>query len=219
MAVLIHRKLTGEGQYIDQAQAESALHFLTVPLIDSAAHGRVYNPVANYDPGGAPHGVYPTAGDDRWVAIACQSDAQWQSLCRQIGKPELAQDRRFQTLAGRQSDRAALDEAIGAWTRNLQPAEVERQLQEAGIPAHAVENTFDTVEDLQLAHRRHFVGVRHGAYQESWVENSRFSLSRTPAQVTRSGPTLGEYNEYVLTELLGYSEERVSELALAEVFG
>src|SRR5207237_2212171 len=58
MAALIHRKLTGQGQYIDQAQAESALHFLTLPIVDYSANGRDYRPVGNSDLSHAPHGEY-----------------------------------------------------------------------------------------------------------------------------------------------------------------
>jgi crotonobetainyl-CoA:carnitine CoA-transferase CaiB-like acyl-CoA transferase len=219
MAALIHRKLTGEGQYIDQAQAESALQFLTVPIVDNAVNGSAYNPVANYDAMHAPHGVYPAAGDDRWVAIACRTDGQWRALCAAIAQPGLAQNPRFQTFAGRQADRAALDLAISEWSRHLDPHLIERTLQAVGVAAHTVQNTFDLAADSQLAHRDHFVEVSHGTLGKTSVENSRFKLSRTPARVTRGAPALGEYNQYVMGQLLGYSEDRVSELAVEGIFG
>ena len=219
MAALIHRKLTGEGQYIDQAQAESALHFLTVPLVDNAANGRQYNPIANYDAAYAPHGVYPAAGDDRWVAIACRTEAQWGALCAAMDQPELAHDSRYQTFGDRQHDRAALDLAISAWTRHLEPQVIERKLQAVGVAAHTVQGTFDLATDPQFAHRDHFLEVPHGTLGRTSVENSRFRLSRTPAQVTRGAPALGEYNQYVLGQLLGYREEQISELAVEGIFG
>jgi crotonobetainyl-CoA:carnitine CoA-transferase CaiB-like acyl-CoA transferase len=219
MAALIHRKLTGEGQYIDQAQAESALHFLTLPLIDNAANGREYRPVANYDATHAPHGVYPAAGDDRWVAIACRTEEQWRALCVAMENPALAQDPRYQSFADRQREREALDHEVSGWTRRFEPHTIERRLQAMGVAAHTVQNTFDLIADPQLAHHRHFVDVPHGTLDRTCVENSRFRLSRTPAQVTRGAPALGEYNQHVLAQLLGYSEERISELAVAEIFG
>ena len=219
MAALIHRKLTGEGQYIDQAQAESALQFLAVPLVDNAANGRQYNPVANYDAAYAPHGVYPAAGDDRWVAIACRTEAQWGALCAAMDQPELAHDSRYQTFVGRQHDRAALDLAISAWTRHLEPQVIERKLQAVGVAAHTVQNTFDLAADPQFAHRDHFLEAPHSTLGRTSVENSRFKLSRTPAQVTRGAPALGEYNQYVLAQLLDYREEQISELAVEGIFG
>ncbi|HJU29764.1 MAG TPA: CoA transferase, partial [Candidatus Binataceae bacterium] len=219
MAALIHRKLTGEGQYIDQAQAESALHFLALPLIDASANGRKYSPVANCDPYHAPHGVYPTAGDDRWAAIACRDDAQWRALCAAMERPALAGDPRYSTPAARQENRVALDAIIAEWTSGLEPHEIERRLQAAGVPAHAVQNAGDLYADPQLRHRDHFKRVPHPTLDATWVENSRFRLSRTPAQVERAAPMLGQHNQYVLEHLLGYNEDRISMLVAEGVLG
>jgi crotonobetainyl-CoA:carnitine CoA-transferase CaiB-like acyl-CoA transferase len=219
MSALIHHKLTGEGQYIDQAQAESALHFLTLPLLDVAANGREYRPVGNYDPYHAPHGVYPAAGDDRWIAIACRDDNQWRALCEAMGRPALAGDPRLATFAARQENRDALDGIIAEWTRGLDTHEIERRLQAADVPAHVVQNADDMYADPQLRHRDHFKRVSHPTLDATWIENSRFKLSRTPAQVERAAPTLGQHNQFVLETLLGYDEDRISMLVADGVLG
>src|SRR5262249_12263686 len=149
MAALIHKKLTGEGQYIDQAQAESALHFLTLPIIDFSSNRRIYKPVANRDLYHAPHGVYPAAGDDRWVAIACRSEDDWRALCSVMGAPQLAADPRFNTFAARQANCAELDRMISEWTRTLDAHEAEQRLQARGVPAHAVQDAADLHHDRQ----------------------------------------------------------------------
>src|SRR5205823_8139695 len=77
LAALDHRRRTGEGQYLDFAQAEAAVHFLTPALLDYVVNGRVASRNGNADLDMAPHGVYPSAGDDQWVAIACRDDADW----------------------------------------------------------------------------------------------------------------------------------------------
>ena len=219
MAALIHRKRTGQGQYIDQAQAESALQFLTLPLLDSAANGRKYSPVANHDLQHAPHGVYPAAGDDRWVAIACRTEDHWRALCAAMRRPQLVDDPRFKTFAARQEHLDELDRLIGEWTRGRAPHETERMLQAAGVPAHVVQNTFDANDDPQLRHREHFVRVNHSVAGDTFVENSRFKLSRTPAIVNRAAPAIGQDSQYVLEKILGYSDERISELVASEVLG
>ncbi|HVN91641.1 MAG TPA: CoA transferase [Candidatus Binataceae bacterium] len=219
LAALIHRKQTGEGQYIDQAQAESALQMLTIPIVDSAANGREYPPVANRDLYHAPHGVYPAAGDDRWIAIACRTEAQWQALTKAMGQSALAQDSNFATFADRQKNQPALDEKIAAWTRSTDPLTLQHKLQDAGVPAHVVANTFDMTEDPQLKHRSHFVQASHGSLEKTWIENSRYRLSRTPAPIERGAPTLGEHNQHVLEHILGYSEERIVELVSSGALG
>ena len=219
MAALIHRKRTGQGQYIDQAQAESAMQFLTIPILDCAANGTVYSPVANYDPRHAPHGVYPAAGDDRWIAIACATDAHWQALCAVMKRPDLAVDNRYATFAARAARRAEHDAAVAQWTMQFDPHASERALQAAGVPAHTVQESADLAADPQLAHRDHFVKVTQSVAGATAVENSRYKMSDTPARVDRAGPALGEDNHHVLHDLLGYSDDRISELVVAEALG
>jgi len=219
MAALIHRRCTGEGQYIDQAQAESALHFLTAPILDFVASGTNYEPVENFDPNYAPHGVYPAAGEDRWIAIACCSDDQWRALCSTIGRAELAADARFADAAARRKNREAIDAEIAAWTRAQEAIDAERALQAAGIAAHVVQDSTDMSEDPQLRHRGHFLRVPHPTIGETWVENSRYRLAETPARVTRPGPALGQHNEYVLRDILGYSDDQIADLAASEALG
>ncbi len=222
MAALIHRKRTGQGQYIDQAQAESALQFLTLPILDTVASGRDYRPVGNDDPDHAPHGIYPAAGDDRWVAIACRTEDQWRALCSSMQLAQhapLADDPRFRDLAARRQHRDDLDRAIAQWTRQRTAHETEQLLQSRGVPAHTVQNTVDANADPQLLHRDHFVRVDHPVAGETVVEHSRYKLSRTPAQVNRGGPALGQDNQYVLETLLGYSEDRISELVATGALG
>jgi crotonobetainyl-CoA:carnitine CoA-transferase CaiB-like acyl-CoA transferase len=74
-------------------------------------------------------------------------------------------------------------------------------------------------EDPQLHHRDHFVRVPHPILGNTWVENSRFKLSRTPARVERPAPTLGEHSQFVLEQILGYSEERIGELVADGALG
>jgi len=214
MAALIHRRLTGEGQYIDQAQAESSLHFLALPLLDCAVNGRVSNPVANFDAGHAPHGVYPAAGDDQWVAIACRTGAHWQALCQAMDRADLASDARFADFAGRQANRTELDAIIGEWTAPQPPRATEEALQALGVPAYTVQNAREMYTDPQILHRGHFVEVPHPVTGTTWVENSRYKLSRTPARVERAAPTVGQHTQYVLEEVLGYGEDRINQLVV-----
>src|SRR5271170_4554167 len=77
LAALDYRRRKGEGQYIDQSQAECAIHFLGPAILDYTVNGRVDQRVGNSDAAFAPHGVYPAAGDDNWVAIVCRDDGEW----------------------------------------------------------------------------------------------------------------------------------------------
>lgn len=215
LAALEHRRRTGRGQYIDLSQAEASLHFLGPALLDYTVNGRVWERRGNRDLNYAPHGVYPAAGEDRWVAIAVTTDEQWRSLCRVIQQPGLLDDARFATPQGRLAHQDELDAVIAQWSQGQDPFAAEAALQAHGVPASALSTLHELSTDPQLLHRGHFVQLDHPLHGKTTVEGSRFHLSRTPARVQGSAPTLGRDNQYVLKTILGYSEERISELAVA----
>jgi benzylsuccinate CoA-transferase BbsF subunit len=175
--------------------------------------------VGNHDPNYAPHGVYPAAGDDRWIAIACRTDDHWRALCAALGHPEVADDSRFNTFARRDQNRDALDRLIAEWTRGRDRFEIERALQECGVPAGVVQDSADCAADPQLAARGHFVELPHPVLGKTVIEGPRFHLSRTPGAVERAAPTTGQDRDYVLRNILGYDDQLIRELARAGAFG
>jgi benzylsuccinate CoA-transferase BbsF subunit len=215
LAALDHRRRTGQGQYIDQSQAEASLHFLGPALLDYTANGRVQGGIGNRDLNYAPHGIYPTVGTDCWIAIATENEQQWQALCSVLGRPEFVTDDRFSTLTARLAHQDELDEAIAAWTKTQDRFQAEVLLQARGVPAGAVRTIHELYADPQLVHRTHFVRLDHATLEAITVEGSRFRLSRTPAQVRTSAPTFGRDNQHVLESILGYKEEQITELVAA----
>jgi crotonobetainyl-CoA:carnitine CoA-transferase CaiB-like acyl-CoA transferase len=212
LAALEHRRRTGQGQHIDLSQAEAAMHFLTPAILDYGANGRVQSRQGNDDPHAAPHGVYTAAGEDRHVAIACETDAHWHGLCRVV--PGLdANDPRFRDHASRSHHRDAIDESIRAHTRQRTAESLEAALQAEGVPASVVQNSPELVRDPQLAHQGHFVTLPHAYGGHTAIEASRIRLSDTPACVDRSTPIFARDQAFVLRELLGYDEARIESLA------
>lgn len=210
LAALEHRRRTGEGQHIDLSQAEAALHFLAPALLDYTVNGRSISRVGNRDRHAAPHGVYPAAGDDAWVAIAAGDDAQWRALCAATGQPALAGDPRFASAAARQAHANALDALLAAWTASRPAEESAAALRAAGVAAAAVLTGPELAADPQLRHRGLFVPVVHPQYAAAQVEGSRLLLSRTPARRPTDAPLLGTDNMHVLEQILGYDQDRIT---------
>jgi crotonobetainyl-CoA:carnitine CoA-transferase CaiB-like acyl-CoA transferase len=147
----------------------------------------------------APHGVYPTRGDDRWVAIAVTGDGQWRTLAGLTGIREAG----F-SLAERKADEDRIDAELAAWTGTRDASEVAELLQSNGVPAALVATGEDLVEhDPQLAARGFYPVLRHPVAGEVRHEGTVLRLSRTPGRVDRPAPLLGEHTGAVLTELLG----------------
>ena len=210
LAALEHRRETGQGQHIDVSQAEAAIHFLAPAILHCGVNGQVWRRMGNGDLALCPHGVYPARGEDRWVAIACQSDAAWRALCETMGFDAAAQDAGLAHAAGRLARADALDQMIGAWTRERPEGEIESKLIAAGVAAHVVQNSAECWADPQLDYRGHFVTVPHTGLGDMVVEGSRFKLSRTPGGPRHAGPELGEHNAEVLKDILGYDDERIA---------
>ena len=215
LAALDYRRRTGKGQYIDQSQAESALHFLTPALLEWTANGRSEDGVGNADPDYAPHGVYPALGDDRWIAIACKTDEHWRSLCAAMNRSGLASDNSFATSAARHQNRDRLDQIISEWTRALTADAIELLLQKLGIPASAVQDSNGVSHDPQLAARGYLTEIVHPVCGKTVVEGPRFLLSRTPATTARPAPIVGGDNQYILESILGYDQDHINQLVAA----
>ncbi|HYD69148.1 CoA transferase [Azospirillum sp.] len=218
LAALDHRDRTGEGCWIDVAQAEAGIQFLAPEIVEYAATGHIVGPNGNRDPDMAPHGVFPCkGGEDAWVAVAVRDDAEWDRLARLVGGDALARDARFATLAGRKANEDVLEALVSAWTVVRTPHAVEATLQELGIPSHVAASSADFVDDPHLQARGHLLRLPHPLMGESVVEASRFTLSDTPGRPARSAPTFGRDEQHVLAGLLGYGEERIAALREAGV--
>ncbi len=215
LAALHHRDRTGEGQYIDLSQAEAATQFLAPYLLDYSLHGRVTERAGNRSPHAAPHGVYPCRGEDRWVALASESDEQWQALCAVLGRGDWADDAELAGLAGRWARADELDAGVAAWTATLEVDEVELALQAVGVPVHRVARSEDAWNDPQLAHRGHFAPARHPTLGEIPLEAPRIGFSRTKPGRMEAAHPFGFDNEYVLRELLGLSEGEIEAITIA----
>ncbi len=214
LAALDYQRRTGRGLHLDMSQLEASLHFSAPLLLDYSVNGREQGRRGNHEPGAAPHGVYPCEGEDRWIAMACYTDAEWQSLVRLMAPADwdAARQQRFSTLLGRKSREQELDQAIAEWTKDQDSQQLMRTLQNAGVPAGVVNDCRDLFEDPQLKHREHFQFLDHPEIGPYASDRSEFNLSKTPGSLDTPAPLLGEHTEYVLREVIGLSEDEYRSL-------
>jgi len=213
LAALEHRRATGEGQYIDMAQAEAGMNFLGAECARYLATGKVSRANGNRDPGYVPQGVWRVVGDDRWLAISVRNDADWQALCdlaggafvplRQLGVEE------------RKQQESALESMLATWLAGFDGAQVEAQLQALGVSAHRVLDTHDLHDDVQLAHRGHYQPVTHNKHANACVESTRLTMSLTQPRQPEFAPWFGIDNDAVLKDILGYDDARIAMLEAA----
>jgi len=214
IAAIDHQRRTGVGQYLDFSQAESASHFLTPALLDYTVNGIVQDRMGNNDPYMTPHGVFPCEGDNTWIAIACRDDDDWKRLAKIIGRIDLA----GMTYNDRRQHQERLNTMISNWSLRRSMADAETALIDAGIPAHRVQHSDACLADTQYAHTNHFVKIPHTLHGQVTVENSRITLSATPANVTRRAPMFNEDTDEVLRAMLHYDEDRINDLRNKNIF-
>ena len=105
MAAVDHKRRTGQGQFIDAAQIEMALHSLAPQIMDYNINGRVVTRNGNRSDNAAPHGAYPCAGEDQWCTISVITQDDWSAFCDAMGNPAWAVDHRFDLRPGAGKDR------------------------------------------------------------------------------------------------------------------
>jgi crotonobetainyl-CoA:carnitine CoA-transferase CaiB-like acyl-CoA transferase len=217
LAALLHRARTGRGQYIDLSQWETTMAVLPEAIVEYTMNGQPPARDGNRDPHMAPHGVFPAAGEDRWLAVTIEDDTAWRRFAQVIGRPELGEDARFATLVARKRHEDELETLVTAWTATQDAEAAVATLQEAGIPAFVAATNRDIAEDPHLAARGFPVTLPHPEVGELMHLGIPWRMSESDSRVRRAAPVLGQDTDDVLRDVCGYGAEDIERLRTAGV--
>jgi len=207
VAALHERGRSGQGQYIDTSMLGGQAALLTYLAGGYFATGRPPRRAGNRHTTIAPYETFPTA--DGHVNVAVGNDSLFQDFCRALALEELLHDPRFATNPERVRHRPALSERIERRTRELPTRVVVDALTAAGVPCGPIFSLPDLFADEQAAHLRLRRAAPHSSLGMVDYVAPPYLFSRTPAEVWRAAPRLGEHTEEVLREL----EYREAEIA------
>ena len=220
LVALLHRRETGEGQFIDLSQVQCMLPFTAAWAIEQSAAQQSGNGTWRRAPATAIRCSCRTASFPRPAATnGCRSP----SPTTPCGLPWPASSAstipRSPPPPGRRAQEDRIEAAIAAWTATRSPDEAMASLQKAGVAAGAVRHPMELLDDPHLKARgfwqwieRAYVG-RHPQPSPPYREDGAPIAVRTPAA------TLGQYNEEVLMGLLGLSQTEMARLAHNSVIG
>jgi len=200
----------GKGQVVDTAIYESVFNLMEAVVPEYSGCGAIREPSGSTITGIVPTNTYLTS-DDKHVIIGGNGDSIFKRLMIAIGRPDMAEDPRFEHNQGRVENEKEIDAAIEKWTREHTSDEVLTTMDEVSVPAGPILSVEDMMND------EHYIA--RGMFQEVEANGRTLHipamlpiLTETPGSTEWPGPELSEHTEEVLTELLGKDEGEITQL-------
>ncbi len=198
--------------HVEIVQAEMALNLLADLVLKESLEPGSIHPVGNRSPRGAPWGVYPCSGEQRWCVITCRDDRDWAGLVRAMGAPSWACSPALDDAADRTAAQDMIDEQLSVWTREQRDREVMELLQAEGVPAGMMMYASDQPNDPHLQERGYILEIDQPGVGKILLEGPAFYATGLPNPITFPAPLLGQHTREIATQILGYSNQRVDEL-------
>lgn len=214
LAALHHRERTGRGQYIDVALFDAQIGWLA-NVAQNAFAGETPARYGNAHPNIVPYETFPTA--DGYIAAGIGSDEQWRRFCELAGRPDLRDDPRFATNAGRVAARAELIPNLREVFRKHTTAEWLSLLPALRIPAGPINDIPQALNDPHTQAREMVQQVEHQVLGPIQVLGPVAKLSETPAAVRSAPPLPGEHTDAILRDELGYSPLEIEGLRAGKI--
>ncbi len=219
LEALYHRAQTGQGQYVEVSMSEAQTAVLPEAIADYSLNRIEPRRVGNRHKTKAPHNVYPSRGELKWVAVSVETDQEWRRLCAAIKRPEWLADPRFSTKARRHKNQGALDDLIASWTRDRDAEAVAALLQGNSVAAFPVFDSGELLRDPHLIERGFVTSVQHAEAGIRPMGTTAWMIDNQRPPDIMPAPLLGEHNEYVLQELLSIPGNDFQALAKARTPG
>ena len=214
MGALMYRAQSGKGQFIDIALLDTSVAMVSHIMQDYLISGSAPPRLGNGGNGGGPADLIYCS--DGIIYLTAGTDEHWRRLTVLMERPELNDDPRFDSNLKRgKTNRAELIDLIIEWSRQFTVDQMQEMLDGVGIPAARYNELPDVWNDVQVQHRGLRATTAH-AYAASGsvdlIASPLAQMSESPATIRMAPPMLGEHNQEVLGDLLGYSEARLAEL-------
>lgn len=205
---LMARRNTGSGQRVEISFIENFLGLIGHAVLDQTYNRNSQSSLGNRDYT-CIQGCYPAAGNDRWIVLTVPDHAGWTGLCELIGRDEWA----AWMLGVRISRHDEIDRVVAAWSATQEREVAVDRLRRAGVMAGPVLDDADAYRDPHLVDRGYFLTVSHPEAGIHAYPGFPYRFVWASQRVRHPAPLLGEHNEYVYRELLGYGAKDYAELA------
>ncbi len=201
VVALLHRELSGAGQFVDVSAVETLSSMIGDCLLEQSLTGKHLGPNGNNHPDMCPHGCYPCS-DGSWVTVAVANDTEWHRLCDVLDATALSADPRYASVGHRRNYTEALDADLARLTRRHDAEQLAHRLRAAGVPATKSATSVDVISDQRLWDRELYRFVTDHREGQRPILGPSWRMARAPARIARGAPDLGEDTDYVLHEIL-----------------
>ena len=215
LAALHHREKTGRGQVVDSAIYEAVLNMMESLITEYDKVGFIRERTGAILPNVAPSNVYKTR--DNLVLIAANQDTVFSRLAEAMGQPGLSTDPRYATHGARGAHQVELDALVEKWTMTLTTREVLDLMDKFGVPAGLIYRAPDMLDDPHFKSRDAIVSVPHPDFGELRMQNVAPKLSETPGSIRSPSPALGQHNDEIYQQLLGFAQDQYEKLKARKV--
>lgn len=207
LTALVHRERTGEGQQVDVAMLDTIFSLLENSLVKYTMGGYIPTRNGNIDPSISPFDLFECK--DGYIAIGVGNDRLFDTFCHTIGHTELLEDPRYATNDLRcKNYQPDLQNVIRDWSKDYTKGEIEKIMDEAGIPCGPVLNVKEAIEHPQIQARDMMVHCEHPTAGDLYFQGCVMKLSETPGSVDFPSPLLGQHNQ----EIFGITAEEEEKL-------
>jgi crotonobetainyl-CoA:carnitine CoA-transferase CaiB-like acyl-CoA transferase len=221
LLALEQREADGEGRLVEVTMVEAALNAAAEQVVEHGAYGVCLGRDGNHGPSAAPQNVYRCAGDEQWIALAVESDAQWDALRAVMGDPPWSREPSLATGPGRRTAEHLLDDELARWCEGHGVEPLVERLVAAGVPAAVVIHPRDVSKNPRLRARGFFEALDHDVVgrHELPALPFRFASRGDAGWLRRPAPTVGQHNDEVLGGLLGLDDGERARLREDRIVG
>lgn len=212
LAALLHRRQTGEGQWIDLSSREVATALIGDVIVSQSMDDKPISRQSNKHPWMAPHNCYPCLGEDSWISIAISTEEEWGALRDVIDDPALSSDSGFNDGYYRWANQEKLDQIIANWTSTFPAFSLMQILQNRGIAAVPSYRSDDIYNDAHLQSRGLSTEVNHSEAGLEMVLNPPWKFNNSNTGVFGPAPAVGEHTNPILKEMFGISDSTINDL-------
>jgi CoA:oxalate CoA-transferase len=211
LAALRERDISGEGQTIDVCLADTGFTTNEIPISAFLGSGHVVQREGN---GKGLGGTYQTKNG--WIIIAANNDAMWGRMCEAVNKPEWLEDTRFSTRADRQANNDALENELTEWFSERNTRDAAEHLSAHSVPCAPVNTVEQAANEPLLQEREMMMEIPDPVAGTMWVTGKSIKFGRTP-MVVNPTPLIGEHTRELLSDVLGYDDEKIGSLEDSQV--